>query len=210
MNLAITISILVRDRLIQQTGSGFATFSVTPSGGLMECQPLTALAGFDDVWSISELASGNTITGSVDPLTGIMTFNYTQGIFYTIKLTRTSNKKCAIYSNVETINDNPESEKRSFRNSSNDEQVSDTDIASTTTLEAYPNPTNGLVNIRLNNPTLELGSIRVLNTLGQVVFELEHTNSTRIELDLSKETSGVYWIQVTNGDDKFIEKVIKQ
>jgi len=64
------------------------------------------------------------------------------------------------------------------------------------TISIYPNPTNGLVNIQLNNNTGNF-SYNVANTVGQQVRQgkLVH-NST--SLDLSELTDGVYFMKITD------------
>ena len=64
------------------------------------------------------------------------------------------------------------------------------------TISIYPNPTNGLVNIQLNNNTGNF-SYAVVNTVGQQVRQgnLEHNNTS---LDLSELTNGVYFMKITN------------
>jgi hypothetical protein len=70
----------------------------------------------------------------------------------------------------------------------------------------YPNPSNGIVNIR-NNGSLK--SIQLVNSLGQTVNTVSNiTNQQLITLDLN-DLRGVYFLKITslNGEQQ-LRKVI--
>lgn len=73
-------------------------------------------------------------------------------------------------------------------------------------LSVYPNPSNGLVNIRNKG---NIRKVQVLNSLGQQVYmQTVATSKTLISLDLS-EFTGVYMIRLTdNNGQQIIRKVI--
>lgn len=73
----------------------------------------------------------------------------------------------------------------------------------------FPNPTTDVVNIKIEDIEQQ-SEITVFNTFGQVVLETTSQGNEMLEIDLSSYNSGVYMIQVINGDQKHIEKVIKQ
>jgi len=79
-----------------------------------------------------------------------------------------------------------------------------------TTVSTFPNPTTGIVSIQLKDAETTETNIQVLNALGQVVLEKQVQNDTNIEVDLSKEISGIYILNIVNGNAKFTEKVIKE
>jgi len=79
-----------------------------------------------------------------------------------------------------------------------------------TILSTFPNPTTGIVNIQLKNPETTATNIQVLNALGQIILEKQVQNDSNIEVDLSKEISGIYILNIVNGDTQFTEKVIKE
>ncbi|GAB5538117.1 MAG: hypothetical protein Salg2KO_02200 [Salibacteraceae bacterium] len=67
-------------------------------------------------------------------------------------------------------------------------------------LGLWPNPTSGLVNITTDNQILE---IRVLDQLGQLIF-----TSSKNQLDLSKWSSGTYYLNIQTSDKVYHRKVI--
>ncbi len=65
----------------------------------------------------------------------------------------------------------------------------------------YPNPTNGLVHFQR-----EIQEITIRNALGQVL----HRAKVISKIDLAEYESGIYLIEIGNGDKKEIHRVIKQ
>jgi hypothetical protein len=74
------------------------------------------------------------------------------------------------------------------------------------TLSIYPNPSNGLVNIKSNG---NIRKIQVLNSLGQTIYTQANIGSKPvISLDLS-DFSGVYLIRMTDvNGQQMIRKII--
>ena len=68
------------------------------------------------------------------------------------------------------------------------------------TLNIYPNPTDGLINIKTDIENL---TFKVVNLIGEVVF-----SSSKKSFDLSHLESGVYFIKSTNEEVSFCEKII--
>ena len=62
----------------------------------------------------------------------------------------------------------------------------------------FPNPSNGLFNVSIDLINTEDFSISVINTLGQVIKQLNYTNSNggKSILDLSSNSNGVYFVTV--------------
>jgi hypothetical protein len=68
--------------------------------------------------------------------------------------------------------------------------------ASTT---VYPNPSKGIVNIEMPaNETGTLANLEIVNILGQVVWqeEVDESQNTSLTLDLSKHSSGTYFVRL--------------
>lgn len=61
----------------------------------------------------------------------------------------------------------------------------------------YPNPSNGVFTVDFKNAT----SIKVLNTLGSVIYEtkIEDMNEGSKTIDLSAFASGIYFVNISNG-----------
>ncbi|WP_290838549.1 T9SS type A sorting domain-containing protein [Flavobacterium sp.] len=65
-------------------------------------------------------------------------------------------------------------------------------------VQLYPNPTSGKLQL---STTIDVKKVSVYNTLGMVVGT---------ELDLSNQASGVYFVEVTTDNGKFVRKIVKQ
>ena len=72
-------------------------------------------------------------------------------------------------------------------------------------LNAFPNPTTGIINLDLeNNPS---GQIQIFNGQGnQVISKLHPSNE---EIDLSNLTSGIYFLRFNNGAEIHQSRIIK-
>jgi hypothetical protein len=73
-------------------------------------------------------------------------------------------------------------------------------------ISVYPNPTEGVFNVDFKNAT----SIKVLNTLGAVIYEekVEQLTEGTKNIDLSNFKNGVYFINVSNGTNSSNHKII--
>lgn len=76
-------------------------------------------------------------------------------------------------------------------------------------LAIYPNPTNENLNINLKN-TIEKGSLKIISITGQTVFEQQNINGTDFNFEVSSLNSGLYLIQVSDSQNTFTSKFIKQ
>lgn len=75
-------------------------------------------------------------------------------------------------------------------------------------VRCYPNPTTGLLTLALPTADRETATtVYLRNAAGQVVLEQAINNSA--PLDLSNLPPGVYWLEVTDGSTRWIERVIK-
>lgn len=70
-------------------------------------------------------------------------------------------------------------------------------------ITVYPNPTNGIVNIKIPNQTIQ--NIKVYNLQGQITKE-----TTECQLDLSNYLKGMYFIQAQTNQGFYSYKLIKQ
>lgn len=197
-----TFTITVTDLLEIYNNHSNAAFSFNPLGGnMVACLPTIAMGSVTENWTVTD-EFGNSIPTTTHG-TGIR-FNYFTGVQYTVQFERISYNRCQIFRNEFTWLD------ASNRNRRHNISDNLTEPTTSTEVQTFPNPTTGLVNIKLNNPSVEQTSIQVVNTLGAIVLEKEVKNSSTIELDLSNQTSGIYMIKVINGSNEFNEKVIKQ
>ncbi len=61
-------------------------------------------------------------------------------------------------------------------------------------IKFYPNPTNGWLLLKSKEVAIE--KVELVNTLGQVVYQKELTNSTFQSLDLQAVPKGMYWLRM--------------
>jgi hypothetical protein len=75
----------------------------------------------------------------------------------------------------------------------------------------YPNPTDGIIKISINNAASDV-NIKVMDGLGQLVTEKKSAapNVNPVLLDISQVAKGMYWIIIESDSNKSVEKIIKQ
>ncbi len=74
-------------------------------------------------------------------------------------------------------------------------------------LNIYPNPSTDVVNIEMvagMNPVIE-----IMNTLGEVVYTIK-TSETKLTLDVSQWSRGVYVVNMTHNGNRLIKKLVIQ
>lgn len=70
----------------------------------------------------------------------------------------------------------------------------------------YPNPSTGLLTIVSGSPE---NVVTVFNAIGETVMT-QQSNTTQVTIDLSAQTNGIYFVQVTNESGTHYEKVVLQ
>lgn len=76
--------------------------------------------------------------------------------------------------------------------------------------EIFPNPGNGIFNLKFNHDLLENTSIRVYDMYGVLVMNSILSNSRYEKIDLNNFTNGIYIVTIKNGDYSETLKIIKQ
>lgn len=69
--------------------------------------------------------------------------------------------------------------------------------ANTSSILLYPNPTNGMLNLHVEE---ELSELKIYNRFGQLVYRTGKTRETDIKINTASFASGVYFMQVSFGD----------
>jgi hypothetical protein len=85
------------------------------------------------------------------------------------------------------------------------------DVAASINLNAYPNPSNGLMNVYFESASSANYNVRITNAIGQVVYEETLSNFNGIyskELDLTKYGKGVYVLSVANSAVQQVQKLV--
>jgi Secretion system C-terminal sorting domain/Pregnancy-associated plasma protein-A len=110
-----------------------------------------------------------------------------------------------------------------FRNASSYEDnlyIDDINIMSVTgvsendfnnNVNLFPNPSNtGMFNMNIALANRNNLTVRVSNALGQTVSQFTENNTTggQYSLDLSTQPNGVYFVEVTAGDEKSVQRIV--
>lgn len=85
------------------------------------------------------------------------------------------------------------------------------DISSS--MQAFPNPSDGMMSLKIENGLTGQFKIRVINLLGKTMLDQvisKKINRLEIPLDLSKLTKGMYLLEVTHENSRGIIRVVKQ
>lgn len=80
------------------------------------------------------------------------------------------------------------------------------EIADNSDLTVYPNPSNGTVNMNLNNILGAKVAVSISNVLGQEVFSTV-TNNNTLTADLSNVEKGIYFVKINNNNNISVKKV---
>ena len=78
------------------------------------------------------------------------------------------------------------------------------------TITIYPNPSDGIFSIVMTSNNIETETfIKVYNNLGLVLFKEKMNSEGIFTLDLSSFSSGLYQIEIIQGETSYFKKVIK-
>ena len=75
-------------------------------------------------------------------------------------------------------------------------------------LFVYPNPTQNILYLSVTN-SIEIQSVKISNLSGQIVMT-KNLNEKRVSLNISKLTSGIYFILIKLNDVTVIKEIIKE
>lgn len=70
----------------------------------------------------------------------------------------------------------------------------------------FPNPTSGILNVNLSNFEENIYLV-VFNAIGNKVAE-QKVNTANIQIDLSKQEKGIYFVKIHNRNNSSLEKII--
>lgn len=76
-------------------------------------------------------------------------------------------------------------------------------------LFVFPNPSSGVFTIASNAGT-DKATLRVLNVMGELVIEEKKISGNSLTLDLSKLTSGIYFVEINNSGATSRKSIIKK
>jgi hypothetical protein len=73
-------------------------------------------------------------------------------------------------------------------------------------INIYPNPTSGIFTIQ--NSNLRLQSCIIKNLLGAFVYTQKSNLSNQIKIDLSTQPKGIYFVEITDINNNYLNKKI--
>lgn len=74
----------------------------------------------------------------------------------------------------------------------------------------YPNPSNGVFFIELQSNDFMQVELKVVSLIGKTIKQETLEPNTRVQLDLTDQPKGVYFVQLTAGNEKYLKRVIIQ
>lgn len=84
-------------------------------------------------------------------------------------------------------------------------------LANAKRFEVYPNPASGVVNIRYNCDKNSCIQLQIKNILGEIVFADEKKDASQNyirQIDMSNQAKGIYFLELNNGSEREVRKVI--
>ncbi len=76
------------------------------------------------------------------------------------------------------------------------------------TVNVYPNPSNGKFNIKFNMGMLDNLKVEVLDLAGRIVITKELTSSPEMELDMSTSSEGTYILHISNDSSQITKRIV--
>jgi hypothetical protein len=76
---------------------------------------------------------------------------------------------------------------------------------SATPFTMFPNPSNGNVTLNLNYNN---SFVEVVDVLGNTISSQRYTNAGQVQLNLNNASEGIYFVRVTSGNEKSVQKLI--
>ena len=74
----------------------------------------------------------------------------------------------------------------------------------------FPNPAADFITITVENQLLTNCEISLLNLQGRLVFAAKAQNPDQFTMDLSGLENGIYFVSVSDGQNKVMIRVVKQ
>ncbi|HLP12350.1 MAG TPA: T9SS type A sorting domain-containing protein [Flavobacteriales bacterium] len=73
----------------------------------------------------------------------------------------------------------------------------------------YPNPVSNLLVVTLEKPVAN-ACLKLVDATGKIVLQKQNMNGSHLTLDLSDQVPGIYFLELSNGDQRLCKKLIKQ
>ncbi len=83
------------------------------------------------------------------------------------------------------------------------------ELSSNNEINIFPNPTSGQFTL-LFDKVKEKVEVKVVNAIGQIVLRKTISSTDKINLNISDQASGVYFVEVNAGGESYRTKVVKE
>ena len=149
----------------------------------------------------------NVVTGTSRTIVATRKFNTNDTEDYTFNYASNSLNIIWAYGPSNTID--PTVEHSSFGTKGLSFATLGTDnFSSLDKLNIYPNPSNGIFSITKNSTT-QISKIKIFDTNAKLLKEIElDTNKQENAVDLSSFTKGIYFMEISNNEDKIVKKIM--
>jgi len=77
-----------------------------------------------------------------------------------------------------------------------------------TEFEIFPNPNQGVFNVKFDSKKYSLATIKLMNALGEVLVERTISKNTTVQINVSGLAQGMYFMRMQTDDETYLEKVI--
>ncbi len=74
----------------------------------------------------------------------------------------------------------------------------------------YPNPSNGVFFVEIQSNEWIHVELKVVSLIGKTVIQESIEPNNRIQLDLSDQPKGVYFVQLKAGNESYLKRVVIQ
>ncbi len=93
-----------------------------------------------------------------------------------------------------------------YRSGTYDQIITKTDSPSIVNMQLFPNPVNEILNIELSNN--EAYKLNIYNATGQLIKTTE--GNTKLQIDTSRFSNGIYYVQLNSNKQFITQKFIKE
>jgi len=82
------------------------------------------------------------------------------------------------------------------------------ELSSEELFEIYPNPNSGIFKVDFNNNSSEEITIQIANVAGEIIYKDQGVFNKTLDINLSDQPEGVYFLYINFEDSISVEKII--
>jgi hypothetical protein len=81
-------------------------------------------------------------------------------------------------------------------------------VGEESSMQVFPNPSNGLFSIKHENNQALM--IEIFNLIGEKIYSVTKDSNAATDIDISHAPKGVYFVKISDGENDHIEKIVVQ